>query len=159
MVSFSRKNCSRRCRQTQFSSTAGFSNEMKLKSRLQPFSLIRIRCRRMFCFWFRSLYLWINSDNITRWQSRHTAWFQIPYLGSCPPSTDRKISLISSAKCLTSLIQEPIFFQVYAGSLKFGFKLIVFFFWKSMLILFTNRVLPTLLRPVDKILGKVSASP
>ena len=112
-----------------------------------------------FVFDFVVFCLWVNSDNIARWQSRHTAWFQIPYLGSCPPSIDRKISLISSAKCLASLIQEPIFFQVYAGSLKFGFKLIVFFFWKSMLILFTNRVLPTLLRPVDKILGKVSASP
>ena len=69
-----------------------------------------------FVFDFVVFYLWVNSDNITRSQSRHTAWFQIPYLGLCPPSIDRKISLISSAKCLASLIREPIFFQIYTGS-------------------------------------------
>ena len=105
-----------------------------------------------FVFDFVVFYLWVNSDNITCWQSRHTAWFQIPYLGSCPPSIDRKISLISSAKCL---IREPVFFQIYTGSLEFGFKLVVFFFWKSMRILFTNRALPTI-RRMDKIVGKVS---
>ena len=82
-----------------------------------------------FVFDFVVFYLWVNSDNITCWQSRHTAWFQIPYLGSCPPLLDRKISLIRSAKCLASLIWEPIF-QIYKGSLEFGFKLIVFFFSK-----------------------------
>ena len=107
-----------------------------------------------FVFNFIVFYLWVNSDNITRWQSRHTAWFQIPYhLGSCPPSIDQKISLISSAKCLGSLIREPVFFQIYTGSLEFGFKLVVFFFRKSMQILFTNRALPTI-RHIDKILGK-----
>ena len=35
--------CRRQCWQTQFSSTAEFSNEMKLKSRLPPFSLTRSR--------------------------------------------------------------------------------------------------------------------
>ena len=39
---FPRMNRSRRCRQTQFSSTAEFCNEMKLKSRLPPFFLTRI---------------------------------------------------------------------------------------------------------------------
>ena len=34
----------------QFLSTAGFSNEIKLKLRLLPFSLIRIQCQYMFCF-------------------------------------------------------------------------------------------------------------
>ena len=38
-----------------------------------------------FVFDFVVFYLWVNSDNITCWQSRHTEWFQIPYLGSCPP--------------------------------------------------------------------------
>ena len=104
------------------------------------------------------VYLGVNSDNITCWQSRHTAWFQIPYLGSCSPSTDRKISLISSAKCLASLVREPVFFQIYKGSLEFGFKLIVFFFPKSMRILFTDRALPTI-RRMDKILEKASLSP
>ena len=111
-----------------------------------------------FVFDFIVFYLWVNSDNITRWQSRHTGWFQIPYLGSSPPSTDRKISLISLTKCLASLIQEPVFFQIYTGSLKIGFKLIIFFFRKSIQILFTDRVLPTI-RRMDKILGKVSPSP
>ena len=46
----------------------------------------------------------------------------------------------------------------YKGSLEFGFKLIVFFFRKSMLILFTDRALPTI-RRMDKILGNVSPSP
>ena len=83
-----------------------------------------------FVFDFVVFYLWVNS----RWQSRHTGWFQIPYVGLCPPSIDRKISLISLAKCLASLIREPIFFQIYTGSLEFSFKLIVFFFQKSMQI-------------------------
>ena len=100
-----------------------------------------------FVFDFVVFYLWVNSDNITCWQSRHTAWFQIPYLGLCPPSTDWKISLISL-----------IFFQIYMGSLEFGFKLIIFFLRKSMQILFINRALPTI-RHMDKILGKVSPSP
>ena len=65
-----------------------------------------------FVFDFVVFYLWVNSDNITRWQSRHTGRFQIPYLGSCPPSIDWKISLINLAKCLASLIREPIFFQI-----------------------------------------------
>ena len=39
----------------QFLSTAGFGNEMKLKSRLPPFSLIHIQCQRAFCFLFCSL--------------------------------------------------------------------------------------------------------
>ena len=82
-----------------------------------------------FVFDFVVVYLWVNSDNITRWQSRHSGWFQIPYLGSCrSPSIDRKISLISSAKCLASLIREPIFFQIYTDSLELGFRLIVFCF-------------------------------
>ena len=80
------------CRQTQFLSTAGFSNKMKFKSRLPPFSLICIWCWRMFCFCFVVFYLWVNSDDITRW---HAGWFQIPYLGSCPLSIGQKISLIS----------------------------------------------------------------
>ena len=113
-----------------------------------------------FVFDFIVFYLWVNSDNITRWQSRRNAWFQIPYLGSCPPSIDRKISMISSAKCLASLIViwEPIFFQISTGLLELGFKLIVFFFRKSMQILFTDRALP-IIRRMDKILGKVSPSP
>ena len=61
-------------------------------------------------------------------KGRHARWFQIPYLESCPPSIDWKISLISLAKCLASLIREPIFFQIHTGPLEFGFKLIVFFF-------------------------------
>ena len=117
-----------------------------------------------FVFDFAVFYLWVNSDNITRSQSRHTAWFQIPYLGSCPPSIYRKISLISSAKCLASLIREPIFFQIYTGSLEFGFKLIVVvvvvvcFLLKSMRILFTDRALPTI-RRMDNIWGKFSPLP
>ena len=79
------------------------------------------------CFVFNFV-LWVNSDDITRWQSRHVGWFQIPYLGSCPLSIDQKRSLISSAKCLASLTREPIFFQIHTDSLEFGFKLIVFLF-------------------------------
>ena len=40
---------SKRCQQTQFMSTAGFGNKMKLRSRLPPFSLICIWCQRAFC--------------------------------------------------------------------------------------------------------------
>ena len=69
----------------------------------------------------------------------------------------KKISLISSAKCLASLIQEPIFFQIYKGSLEFSFRLFIFFFWKSMRILFTDRAQPTI-RHMDKILGSFTAA-
>ena len=48
--------------------------------------------------------------------------------------------------------------QIYTGALEFYFKLIVFFFLKSMWILFMDRALPTI-RRMDKILGKVSPSP
>ena len=108
-----------------------------------------------FVFDFVVFYLWVNSDNITHWQS---GWFQIPYLGLCPPSIDWKISLISLAKCLASLIWEPIFFQIYTDLSKFGFTLIVVVFsQKSMQILFTDRaVLYMTVRLMDKILGKVS---
>ena len=68
-----------------------------------------------------------------------------------------KVSLISPAKCLASLIREPIFFQIYTGSLEFGLKLIVSFGGESMRILFTVRALPTI-RRMDKILGTVSPS-
>ena len=112
-----------------------------------------------FALNFVVFYLWVNSDDITHWQSRHAGWFQILYLGSCPLSIDRKISLISSEKCLASLIWEPIFFQIQMGSLEFGFKLIgVFSFQKSMQILFIDRALPTV-RCMHKILGNVSPSP
>ena len=83
-----------------FSSTAGFSNKMKLKSRLLPFSLIRIQCWLIFCFVV--FYLWVNSANIIRWQTRHTGSFQISSLGLCPLWTDWKILLISLAKCAIS---------------------------------------------------------
>ena len=108
-----------------------------------------------FVFDFVVFYLWVNSDDITRWQSRHAGWFHIPYLGSCPPSIDWKISLFRTAKCLASLIREPIFFQIHADSLEFSFN---FFFRKSMQILFTDWELPNI-RCMDKILEKVSPSP
>ena len=44
------------------------------------------------------------------------------------------------------------------GFVRISFKLTVFFFWKSMRILFTDRALP-IIRCMDKILGKVSLSP
>ena len=47
---------------------------------------------------------------------------------------------------------------MYMGSLQFGLKLIIFFFQKSMQILFTDRALLTI-RHMDKFLGKVSRSP
>ena len=90
---FPKMNCSRQCRQSQFSSTAEFSNEMKLKSRLPPFSLthIRVSTRVLFLVCSIIFYLWVNSDNIILWQTRHTGSFLIPCLGLCPLLTNRKI--------------------------------------------------------------------
>ena len=82
----------------------------------------------IYCTYIRYVRGRIAFHNITCWQSRHTEWFQIPYLGSCPPSIDWKISQVGSAKCLASLIWEPVFFEIYTGLLEFGLKLIVFFF-------------------------------
>ena len=52
---FPKINSSRWCWHTQFSSTAEFGNEMKLKLRLLPFSLICIQCQCVFCFQFHIL--------------------------------------------------------------------------------------------------------
>ena len=90
-----------------------------------------------FVFDFVVFYLWVNSDNITHWQS---GWFQIPYLGLCPPSIDWKISLISLAKYLASLIWEHIFFQIYTDLSKFGFTLIVFFSFSEKYANFIHRM-------------------
>ena len=104
-------NYSRWCQQTQFSSTAGFSN--KMKSRLPPFSLIRIQCR-LIVFGFVVFYFWVNPDNIICWQTRHTGLFQIPCLGSCPLWTDRKYywSVWQNVRFLASLIRRLILFQI-----------------------------------------------
>ena len=112
-----------------------------------------------FVFDFVVFYLWVNSDNITHCQSRHTAWFQIPYLGYC---VLRRLT----GKYHWSVQQNvwPIWYGNQSSSRsiwvckEFGLKLIVFFFQKNMRILFTNRALPTI-RHMDKILGKVSPLP
>ena len=51
---------------------------------------------------------------------------------------------------LVSLIQRPSLFPD-TGLLEFGFKLIIIVLWRSMHILFTDRVLPTI-RCTDQIL-------
>ena len=73
---------------TQFSSAAWFGNEMKLKSRLLPFSFIHILCRYVFCFQFSNR---LPSDSM----SRPIGSFQIPFLRSFPLSVAWKMSLIS----------------------------------------------------------------
>ena len=95
----------------------------------------------------------INSD-IIHWQTRHTRSFLIPCLGSCPLSTNQKILLTSLAKDVISGQSETEIdlFQIYTGSFGLGFKLSIFIFQKSMQILFTDRVLPTI-RHMDQILG------
>ena len=49
-----------------------------------------------FVFGFVVFCLWVNSD--IRWQTTHTGSFLIPCLGSCPVSTDLKLSLSSLAR-------------------------------------------------------------
>ena len=62
---------------TQFSSTRGLSNEIKMKSKLLPFSLIPVWCWCTFCFWFLNLpslskcwyiyiYMHANINSMTR---------------------------------------------------------------------------------------------
>ena len=51
--SFSEDELQQTMSATKFSSTAGFDNEMKSKSRLLPFSLIHIWCLCAFCFRFQ----------------------------------------------------------------------------------------------------------
>ena len=126
---------------------------MKLKSRLLPFSVTRIRVSTRFLFFVSKVfYLWVNSD-IILWQTRHTGSFLIPCLVSCFLSTNRKILLTSLAKYAISgqSDTEIDLFQIYTGSLGFCFKLIIFVFQKSMQILFTDRALPTI-RCMDQIL-------
>ena len=91
----------------QFSSTTGLGKEIKL--RLPPFSLICIQCLHAFCFWFcniqplskyadKDIFIYDDTDSMTT----HTGLFQILFLGSCPPSTDWKLSLISLARYVIS---------------------------------------------------------
>ena len=127
---------------------------MKLKSRLLPFSVTRIRVSTRFLFFVSKVfYLWVNSDNIILWQTRHTGSFLIPCLGSCPLSTNRKILLTSLAKYAISghSDMEIDLFQIYMGLFGFSFKLIIFVFRKNMQILFTDRALLTI-RRMDQIL-------
>ena len=87
---------SKRCRQTQFLSTAGFGNEMKLKSRLPPFSLIRIWCQRAFCLRLRSR-LHLSKFWYTRTVRLGTLGCFRFHVWDCPLSTDWKLSMISLA--------------------------------------------------------------
>ena len=88
---FPRMNCSRQCRQTLFSSTAEFSNKMKLKLRLLPFfSHSYLGVDACFVFGFVVFYLLVNSNNTVRCQTWHAGLFQILCLGSCPLSTNWK---------------------------------------------------------------------
>ena len=96
-----------------------------------------------FVFDFIVFYLWVNSD-ITCWQNRQM-------LGSKFHIWDRVL------RRLTGKYHQSSSRSIRVRN-EFGFKLIVFFFRKSMWILFTNGVLPTI-RHMDKILGKVSPSP
>ena len=84
-----------------------------MKSRLLPFSLIRIQCR-LVVFGFVVFCLWVNPDNIVCWQTKHTGLFQIPCLGLCPLWTDRKYywSVWQNVRFLASLIQRLILFQI-----------------------------------------------
>ena len=88
-------------------------------------------CRCVFCFRFRSLLPLITSD-IIHWQTRHTGSFQIPCLGSCALSTNRKIFLMSFAKYVISGqsdTETDLLPDLYG--FWFGFKLIIFVFRKT----------------------------
>ena len=112
----------------QFSPTTGLGKEIKL--RLPPFSLICIQCLHAFCFWFcniqpltlskyanKDIFIYDDTDSMTT----HTGLFQILFLGSCPPSTDWKLSLISLARYVISGQSNSIImirFQINYHSLK-----------------------------------------
>ena len=140
MASFSEdKKCSRwYVGKPQFSSTAGLGNKMKLKLMLLPFSIIWFWCLRVFCFLFCNLrplskcrYLYAGS------MTRHSGSFQVLFLGLCPLSIDRKISLISLARYVISCqsYQRPILLPDMV-SLGFSFKLIIIILWKWKQIFF-----------------------
>ena len=91
-------------------------NEMKLKLWLSPFSLICIQFSDYIGFGIFNL--WVNhglliiviyADTVTVWLGIYIGSFQIPYLGSCPLSTDLKVSLISLARPV------PDFWSVWYG--------------------------------------------
>ena len=149
---FPRMNCSRQYWQTQFSSTAEFSNEMKL--RLPPFSLTCIRVST-HVFGFIIFYLWVNSGNVVLWQTRHTGSFQILCLGSCPLSANQKILLISLAKYTISgqPDKEADLLDLY-GFMWIRFQINHFSFSEKYAD-FIHSVLLTI-RRMDQILGKGS---
>ena len=55
---------------TQFSSASELGNEMQLKLRLSPFSLIHVHCQHALCFQFHNLH--VNSAQ--RWQYGSAYW-------------------------------------------------------------------------------------
>ena len=122
------KLCNRRyVGKPQFSSTVGIGNEIKLKSRLSPFSLIRILGLRAFCFGFRNL------------QPLSKCWYTLTvWLGILAPSKSCFLGRVLSLIRRPSLLSDTV-------SLRFGFKLIIVL-GKSMQISFTDRALPTISR-------------
>ena len=137
---FSRMNCSRQCFGKPSSRLPWDLVTRKSWSRGSCHFLSSVfSVNACFVFVFVVFYLWVNSDNIIHWQTRHTGLFQIPCLGLCHLSTNWKILLIS-----LSLIRRPVFFRSIW---------IIFIFRKSMQILFTDRV-PLIIRHMDQILGE-----
>ena len=119
-------NCSRRCRQTQFSFTVGFGDEMKLKSRLPPFSLIWIRCPFAFCYRYRSLLplskFWYKLTVRLGVQVRSKFCVRDRFLYRL--TGNYYWWVWQDTRFLANLIRRPILFPD-RGSLRFGFKLII----------------------------------
>ena len=146
------KLCSRRCvSKPQFSSTVGLGNEMKLKLRLLPFSLVSILCLCTFCFQFRNL------QPLSKCWYMLTVWLgKVACSKSCFWDYDfwrltgkYHWSVWQGMRLLVSLIWRSILLPDTI-SLGLGFKLM--FFWESILIPFTDSVLLTI-RCRDKTCG------
>ena len=132
---------------------------MKLKSRLLPFSLIRIRCRRVFLFLFRSLlplskfWWYLHADKVGMLGgSKFHIWDRVlrRLTGKYHWSVQQNVWPVSGLSHMgTNLLPDPY------GFVRIRFQINRFLFFE---ILFTDRALPTI-RRMDKILGKVSPSP
>ena len=114
-------------------------------------------CRCVFCLRFRSLLslskFWYYTLTVSMklgilGRSKFHVWDHV----LCRLTRKYYGSVWQNTRFLANLMRSPILFQIYMGSFGFGFKLTIFVFWKSMQILFTDRVLP-IIRHSDQILG------
>ena len=109
----------------QFSSASGLGNEMQLKLRLPPFSLIHAHCPHALCFRFHNLR--VNSAQRWRYMIRCIGLFQIPFWGIVL-SVDNQ----GEEKNHWSVCQSMWFLFQSDAVTDLGVRIVAYISWKRM---------------------------